>query len=154
MVSVPAQPSLLCTFSNIVADGREKWNGHADMVKIVSVEPSFDKSRRYEHTAYIMLADRNDDGLFRPHITRVERYEATLGRLHRIIELRDKHNWSREQVGKAVTLGDEPHPFSLHHLGVSYISSFHQSHHLMTVKRLNPSSKAKALLSFSQSTAL
>ena len=56
--------------------------------------------------------------LARPHMTRVEQYNAQLRRLHSLIELRDEHNWNREQVGEALALGDEPSPFSLHRIGM------------------------------------
>lgn len=48
---------------------------------------------------------------------RTERYKNILCMVHRLHELQDAKAWTTAQFRKAITLLDEPHPYTLHLVG-------------------------------------
>lgn len=53
----------------------------------------------------------------RPFMKRTERYKNVLRMIHKLHELQDAQKWTTAQFRKAITLLDEPHPYTLHLVG-------------------------------------
>lgn len=82
---------------NFIHKGRKSWEGRQHIVSLLSKDPAFDKSNRY-------------------NMSRGERYKWTFQMCSRISELAEKHEWSPLQTQMAMTLIDEPYALTLHEL--------------------------------------
>lgn len=82
---------------SLLYGGRDAWETHARIVRVMQADPAFNKSRRL-------------------YMTRTERYERALAMTRRIYELKDQESWSDEETKLATRLVDENIPMTLHDL--------------------------------------
>lgn len=76
-------------------NGKTEWDNHTKLIQILSDDPIFDKQKRL-------------------YMGKKERYLNGLAMFKRLVELKEKHNWSEIEFDKALNLSEEGTGFNLH----------------------------------------
>ncbi|KZT66801.1 acyl-CoA oxidase [Daedalea quercina L-15889] len=79
---------------NFLYGGESKWGIHYRLLRIISEDPTFDKSDR-------------------PFMTRKDRYKRAIRMTNRVYELQNIHGWSNAETAEALDLIDEDLPIHL-----------------------------------------
>ncbi|THH13177.1 hypothetical protein EW146_g7008 [Bondarzewia mesenterica] len=86
-------------------DGQKQWEQHEAIVRVLSADPVFDKSRRYN----VQLAQ----DVF---MTRSERFNRALALMERVFDLEERLGWSPTETADAWNLIDDGVPINLHNI--------------------------------------
>ncbi|THH05030.1 hypothetical protein EW146_g10011 [Bondarzewia mesenterica] len=86
-------------------DGQKQWEQHEAIVRVLSADPIFDKSRRYS----VQLAQD-------AFMTRSERFNRALALMKRVFDLEERLGWSPTETADAWNLIDDGVPINLHNI--------------------------------------